>query len=117
TLNSGTTIPQLGLGVFKVDPGETERTVSEALELGYRHIDTAAYYQNEAEVGRAIASSGIPRDEIFVTTKQWLSDQRADLARPAIESSLEKLGLDSIDLYLIHWPAPKNDLYVESWRS
>jgi 2,5-diketo-D-gluconate reductase A len=117
TLNSGASIPQLGFGVFKVDPGETERIVTDALEVGYRHIDTAAIYGNEEGVGRAIAASGIPRDELFITTKQWLTEQSAEKARPAIEASLEKLGLDAVDLYLIHWPAPVNDRYVEAWGS
>ncbi|WP_405374466.1 MULTISPECIES: aldo/keto reductase [unclassified Microbacterium] len=116
TLNDGNTIPQLGLGVFQVDPDEAERIVSVALEAGYRHIDTAAAYRNEAGVGRAIAASGIPRDEIFVTTKLWNSEQGRDTARPAIEASLEKLGLDRVDLYLIHWPRPDKDLYVETWQ-
>src|SRR5690606_36372220 len=85
--------------------------------LGYRHIDTAAIYGNEEGVGRAIAASGIARDELFITTKQWFTEQSSDKARPAIEASLEKLGLDSVDLYLIHWPAPEHDNYVEAWRS
>lgn len=116
TLNDGHTIPQLGYGVFKVDPDETERLVSLALETGYRHIDTAAVYGNEEGVGRAIASSGIPRDELFITTKLWNSEQGSARARAAIETSLEKLGLDRVDLYLIHWPRPDLDLYVETWR-
>ncbi|WP_431801962.1 aldo/keto reductase [Microbacterium sp. bgisy203] len=116
TLNDGHTIPQLGYGVFKVDPEETERLVSLALETGYRHIDTAAVYGNEEGVGRAIASSGIPRDELFITTKLWNSEQGSARARAAIETSLEKLGLDRVDLYLIHWPRPDLDLYVETWR-
>jgi 2,5-diketo-D-gluconate reductase A len=115
TLNDGSTIPQLGFGVFKVDPGETERIVSDALEVGYRHIDTAAIYGNEIGVGRAIAASGIPRDELYVTTKLWTSDQGTQSAFDAIDLSLEKLGLDRVDLYLIHWPSPKRDLYLESW--
>lgn len=117
TLNDGHTIPQLGLGVFRMDPAETERLVGEALAAGYRHVDTAAIYGNEEEVGRAIAASGIPRDEIFVTTKLWNRDQGADSARPAIETSLEKLGLDHVDLYLIHWPRPDLDRYVETWTA
>lgn len=116
TLNDGHTIPQLGYGVFKVDPDETERLVSTALEVGYRHIDTAAIYGNEEGVGRAIAASGIPRDELFVTTKLWNSEQGSDKPRAAIEKSLEKLGLDRVDLYLIHWPRPDLDLYVDTWR-
>lgn len=114
-LNDGHTIPQLGFGVFKVDPDETERIVSDALEVGYRHIDTAAVYGNEEGVGRAIAASGIPRDELFVTTKLWNGDQGTESAHRAIDRSLEKLGLDHVDLYLIHWPRPDLDKYLETW--
>jgi 2,5-diketo-D-gluconate reductase A len=115
TLNDGSTIPQLGFGVFKVDPDETERIVSDALEVGYRHIDTAAIYGNEIGVGRAIAASGIPREELFVTTKLWNSDQGTQSAFDAIDLSLEKLGLESVNLYLIHWPRPDLDKYLETW--
>ena len=116
TLNTGNTIPQLGLGVFKIDDdAECERVVLDALELGYRHIDTAMIYRNEAAVGRALAQSGIPRDELFVTTKLWNSDQGKDEAPAALATSLELLGLDYIDLYLIHWPAPSRGRYVETW--
>jgi 2,5-diketo-D-gluconate reductase A len=114
-LNDGHLIPQLGFGVFKVDPDETERIVTDALEVGYRHIDTAAIYGNEAGVGRAIEASGIPRDELFITTKLWNSDQGTQSAIDAMDLSLEKLGLDHVDLYLIHWPRPDLDLYVDSW--
>jgi len=114
-LNDGNTIPQLGFGVFKVDPDETERIVSDALEVGYRHIDTAAVYGNEVGVGRAIEKSGIPRDELFITTKLWNSDQGTRSAFDAMDLSLEKLGLEHVDLYLIHWPRPDLDRYVESW--
>jgi 2,5-diketo-D-gluconate reductase A len=117
TLNDGHTIPQLGFGVFKVDPGETERIVSDALEAGYRHIDTAAVYRNEEGVGRAIAASGIPREDLFVTTKLWNSEQGTDSARAALATSLETLGLDHVDLYLIHWPRPDLDRYVASWQT
>ena len=117
TLNTGATIPQLGFGVFQVDPDETERIVADALEVGYRHIDTAAIYGNEEGVGRAIAKSGIPRDELFITTKLWNSDQGTESAHAAIDTSLEKLGLDYVDLYLIHWPTPARDTYVESWKT
>ena len=116
-LNSGATIPQLGFGVFRVDPDETERIVTDALEVGYRHIDTAAIYGNEEGVGRAIAASGIPREDLFITTKLWNSDQGTQSAHDAIDLSLEKLGLDFVDLYLIHWPTPKRDLYRESWKA
>ncbi|MFM9878257.1 MAG: aldo/keto reductase [Rhodoglobus sp.] len=115
TLNDGTSIPQLGFGVFQVDPDATERIVSDALEVGYRHIDTAAVYGNEVGVGRAIAASGIPREELYITTKLWNSDQGSQSAIDAMDLSLEKLGLDHVDLYLIHWPRPDLDLYLESW--
>jgi diketogulonate reductase-like aldo/keto reductase len=116
-LNNGVAIPQLGFGVFLVPPGETEAAVATALSTGYRHIDTARLYENEGEVGAAIAKSGIPRDEIFVTTKLWNSDQGYDAARAAFDRSLEQLGFDYVDLYLIHWPLPKLDRYVETWRA
>jgi 2,5-diketo-D-gluconate reductase A len=115
TLNTGDQIPQLGLGVFKVEDDECERVVLDALEVGYRHIDTAMIYRNEAAVGRAIAHSGIPREELFITTKLWNSDQGADSAPDALNLSLELLGLDYVDLYLIHWPAPLREKYVETW--
>jgi len=113
-LNDGNQIPQLGLGVFKVEPGETERIVSEALEVGYRHIDTAFIYHNEDGVGRAIAQSGIPRDELFITTKLWNTDHEDP--RSAFEKSLDRLGLDRLDLYLIHWPMPMLGTALDAWR-
>ena len=115
TLNDGTSIPQLGFGVFLVDPDEAERIVFDALEVGYRHIDTAAVYKNEEGVGRAIAASGIPRDELYITTKLWNSDHGTQSAFDAMDRSLGKLGLDHVDLYLIHWPRPDQDRYVETW--
>ncbi|WP_404311744.1 aldo/keto reductase [Agrococcus terreus] len=116
-LNDGRTIPQLGFGVFKVDPAETERIVTDALEAGYRHIDTAAIYGNEEGVGAALAKSGIARDELYVTTKLW-NDRRGEAAaRAALGESLQKLGLDHVDLYLIHWPTPANGSPVETWRT
>ena len=115
TLNDGKRIPQLGLGVFLVEPGETRRVVADALELGYRHIDTATIYRNEDEVGQAIAESGIPRDELFVTTKLWNSDQTRGAA--AFEESLDRLGLDRVDLYLIHWPQAMFGEAPGAWRS
>lgn len=114
-LNDGQSIPQLGLGVFKVEAGEAERVTSDALEVGYRHIDTASFYGNEAEVGRAIAASGIPRDEITVTTKLWNTDQTR--AHEAFDESLERLGLETVDLYLIHWPQPMYGEALGAWRS
>ncbi|MFD1718916.1 aldo/keto reductase [Georgenia deserti] len=117
SLNDGNQIPQLGFGVFLVEPDEAERVVTDALEVGYRHIDTAAIYKNEEGVGRAIAASGIPRDELFVTTKLWNEDQGTESAHAAIDRSLERLGLDYVDLYLIHWPSPTRGKYVESWKA
>ena len=114
TLNNGVKMPVLGFGVYQIPPSDTERAVSEALEVGYRHIDTAAVYKNEEAVGKAIAASGIPRDELFVTTKVWISDAGEDAARAAFERSSEKLGLDVVDLYLIHQPF--GDVYG-SWRA
>lgn len=115
TLSSGHTIPQLGFGVFLVPPAEAEKAVSEALEVGYRHIDTAAIYRNEEGVGAAIAKSGIARDELFVTTKLWHDRQSGEQPRDAIRESLDKLGLEHVDLYLSHWPAPDHDQYSHAW--
>jgi 2,5-diketo-D-gluconate reductase A len=116
-LNNGVTIPQLGFGVFLVPPGETEAAVATALSTGYRHIDTARLYDNEHEVGAAVAKSGVPRGELFVTTKVWNSDQGYDATLAAFDKSLERLGFDYVDLYLIHWPLPKVDRYVDTWRA
>lgn len=116
TLNDGRTIPQFGYGVFKVPPAETERAVSEALELGYRHIDTAAIYGNEEGVGRAIAASGIARGDLYVTTKLWHDRNGGREAHDAIRESLDKLGLDRVNLYLVHWPAPEKDQYLNAWE-
>src|SRR3712207_2090393 len=101
TLNNGVEMPILGFGVFQVPPADTERVVTDALAAGYRHIDTAAAYENEAAVGRAIAASGIPRDELFITTKLWVQDAGEANASPAFQRSLERLGLDHLDLLLI----------------
>lgn len=115
-LNNGVEIPWVGLGVFKSEPGpETQTAVEAALEIGYRHIDTAAFYRNEESVGRGLAASGLPRDEVFVTTKVWNSDQGYDSALRAFDRSLAALGLDVIDLYLIHWPIPGTRL--DTWRA
>lgn len=116
-LNDGNTIPQLGLGVYKVDDDEAERTVAVALEAGYRHLDTAELYGNEAGVGRGLRSSGLPRDDVFVTTKVWNDQQGYESTLRAFDRSMDRLGLDVVDLYLIHWPAPRQDLYVETYRA
>src|SRR5215203_5858799 len=116
-LNDGVHIAQLGFGVFQVAPEDTARAVTEALEAGYRHIDTAAAYRNEKGVGRAIAASGLARDEVFVTTKLWNGDHGHETALRAFDQSLGRLGLDHVDLYLIHWPLPSRDRYVETWKA
>ncbi|GAB7106796.1 aldo/keto reductase [Streptomyces phaeofaciens JCM 4814] len=117
TLANGVTMPQLGFGVFQVPDEETTAAVTSALRAGYRSIDTAAIYGNERGVGRALADSGIARDELFITTKLWNADQGHDATLAAFDSSLEKLGLDHVDLYLIHWPTPARDLYLDTWRA
>lgn len=117
TLNNGVTMPQLGFGVWQVPDDEAATAVATALEAGYRSIDTAALYRNEQGTGRAIAASGIPRGELFVTTKLWNTDQGHDNALRAFDASLGKLGLEYVDLYLIHWPAPARGLYLETWRA
>lgn len=117
TLNDGNVMPQIGLGVWQANNGdETRSAVMTAIESGYRLIDTAAVYGNEESVGRAIRDSGVPRNELFITTKLWNSDQGAQNVRPALEASLRRLGLDYVDLYLIHWPTPARDLFVETWK-
>ncbi|MEU6464098.1 aldo/keto reductase [Streptomyces sp. NPDC046976] len=116
-LNNGVEMPQVGFGVWQVPDDEAERAVGTALEAGYRSIDTAAAYGNEEGTGRAIAASGLPREEIFVTTKLWNSDQGYDATLRAFDTSLGKLGLDHLDLYLIHWPLPARDLYVDTYKA
>ncbi|WP_020105225.1 aldo/keto reductase [Nocardia sp. 348MFTsu5.1] len=116
TLNSGTTIPQLGLGVWQATNDETEKAVRSAIdEAGYRHIDTAAAYGNEEGVGRAIANVDVPRGELFVTTKLWNADQGYEPALSAFDKSLSRLGLDYVDLYLIHWPLQDDDRILRTW--
>lgn len=115
TLNDSRTMPTLGIGVAELSEAETERAVSTALELGCRLIDTAKVYGNEAAVGRAIAASGIPREEVFVTTKLANADQGLTAAIEACKASLERLGMDYVDLYLVHWPAPSLGMYVDSY--
>jgi diketogulonate reductase-like aldo/keto reductase len=115
-LNNGVQMPWVGLGVFQSKPGkETEQAVRWALEIGYRHVDTAALYANEADVGRAIRDSGVPREQLFVTTKVWNSDQGYDTTLKAFDTSRRKLGLDVVDLYLIHWPVKGK--IVDTWRA
>ncbi len=116
-LNDGTTIPQIGFGVFQIDDEGAEAAVTEALTAGYRSIDTAKIYGNERGVGRALAAATVPRDEIYVTTKLWNTDQGYESTMRAFDSSMTRLGLDVLDLYLIHWPVPSNDLYVETYRA
>lgn len=116
-LNDSTEIPQLGFGVWQVADDEAQIAVEEALRVGYRHIDTAAIYGNEAGVGRALRASGLDRDDVYVTTKLWNADQGYDSAFTAYATSLDKLGLDTVDLYLVHWAAPSFGLYRDSWKA
>jgi len=116
-LTDGTTIPQLGLGVYKVADDEAERVVRIALDEGYRHVDTATLYGNEAGVGRAIRASGLDRDDVYLTTKVWNTAHGYDETLRAFDESLARLGTDHVDLYLIHWPAPARDRYVETYRA
>lgn len=109
-------VPQLGFGVWQVPDAEVEQAVSTALETGYRHVDTAKAYDNEAGVGRALAATDVPREELFVTTKVWPSEYGASATRESFDASLGRLGLDVLDLFLLHWPAPAQDRYVEAWR-
>jgi 2,5-diketo-D-gluconate reductase A len=116
-LHDGVEIPQLGFGVFQVPPEETQTAVEEALAVGYRHVDTASAYRNEAGVGAAIAAAGLGRDEVFVTSKLWNAEQGYDSTLRACEESLERLGMDQLDLYLIHWPVPAEDRFLDTWRA
>ncbi|HET9592848.1 MAG TPA: aldo/keto reductase [Solirubrobacterales bacterium] len=117
TLHDGVEIPQLGFGVFQIPPEETQERVEEALAAGYRHVDTAAAYRNEAGVGAAIAAGGVRREDVFVTTKLWNSEQGYDSTLRAFEKGLERLGTGHVDLYLIHWPLPSRDLFLDTWRA
>ena len=116
-LHDGVEIPQLGFGVFQIPPEETQEAVEEALGAGYRHVDTAAAYRNEAGVGAAIAATGVAREDVFVTTKLWNGQQGYDSTLAAFEKSLERLGTGHVDLYLIHWPRPDRDLFLDTWRA
>lgn len=117
TLHDGVEIPQLGFGVFQIPAEDTQEKVEEAFAVGYRHVDTAAAYGNEAGVGAAIAASDLPREEIFLTTKLWNAEQGYDSTLRAFEKSLGRLGTDHVDLYLIHWPLPSRDLFLDTWRA
>lgn len=116
-LNDGTSIPQIGFGTWQVAPQDAEPSVTEALAVGYRHIDTAAVYANEAEVGQAIAASDLARDDIYVTTKCWNPDHGYDEAMRAFDRSMTKVGLEQLDLYLIHWQCVQFDKYIDTWRA
>lgn len=116
-MNDGRRIPQVGLGVYKVDAEQTAEVVATALGLGYRHVDTATLYGNERGVGDGIRRSGLDPDDVFVTTKVWHDDHGFDETLRAFDRSIAELGLDAVDLYLIHWPAPSLDRYVDSWRA
>jgi 2,5-diketo-D-gluconate reductase A len=117
TLHDGVAMPQLGFGVFQIPSEETQERVEEALAAGYRHVDTAAAYRNEAGVGAAIAASGVGREDVFVTTKLWNSEQGYDSTLRAFEQSIERLGTGHVDLYLIHWPLPSRDRFLDTWRA
>lgn len=117
TLNNGVLMPQLGFGVWQVDDDAAEHAVTTALEAGYRSIDTAKIYGNEQGVGRALRASGLPREQLFITTKLWNTEHEYDKALRAFDDSLASLGLDYLDLYLMHWPVPSQDLYTEAWRA
>lgn len=116
-LADGRSIPQLGVGTYKVPAADTAGLVAGALRDGYRHVDTAALYGNEAEVGEGVRRSGLARDDVFVTTKVWNDDHGFDATLRAFDASAARLGLDEVDLYLIHWPVPSADRYVETWRA
>jgi 2,5-diketo-D-gluconate reductase A len=116
-LSDGECIPRIGLGVWQTPNDVAVQAVSAALQVGYRHVDTAAAYNNEAGVGEGIRVSGVPREAVFVTTKVWNADQGYDRALRAVEASQKRLGLEQIDLVLIHWPAPRRDLYLDTWRA
>ncbi len=116
-LNDGSAIPQLGFGVYKIPEDETVDAVLAALDAGYRHIDTASFYDNERGVGEAVRRSELDRDEVYVTTKVWWTENGYDSTLRSFDASLERLGFESVDLFLIHWPAPAHNRYVDSWRA
>jgi 2,5-diketo-D-gluconate reductase A len=117
TFNDGRSIPQIGLGVWKASLEEAENAVRHAIEIGYRHVDTAAAYQNEDGVGRGVKASGVKREDIFLTTKVWNDNQGYDETLRAMDASLERLGTDYVDLYLIHWPSAYRGRYVDTWKA
>ena len=117
SLDDGETIPQLGLGLYKVPAADAASLCLAAIEIGYRHLDTAAFYGNEAEVGTAVREAPVPRDELFITSKVWKDDNGFDSTLRAFDDSMTRLGLDRLDLYLIHWPVPSTDRYVDTWRA
>jgi 2,5-diketo-D-gluconate reductase A len=116
-LNDGNSIPTVGLGVWQTPAADTERAAAAALAAGYRHIDTAAAYGNEAEVGRAVAASGIAREDVFLVTKLWNADHGYDKTLKAFDASIAKLGVDYLDLYLVHWPMPESNTYVDTFKA
>ena len=117
TLNNGVQMPQIGFGVFQIPDDESTTAVAAALKAGYRSIDTAAIYGNESGVGKALSESGISREELFIASKLWIDGMGYDETLTAFEETLERLGLEYLDLYLIHWPAPEKDLYVQTWKA
>ncbi|MGW4930236.1 aldo/keto reductase [Agromyces sp. NPDC004153] len=117
SLDDGNTIPQLGFGLYKVPASDAARLSREAIAIGYRHLDTAALYANEEGVGEAVRSAEVPRDELFVASKVWMDDNGYDSTLRAFDASMQRLGLATLDLYMIHWPVPSTDLYVETWRA
>ncbi|WP_173923732.1 aldo/keto reductase [Agromyces sp. Marseille-P2726] len=116
-LADGATIPQLGYGLYKVPTRDAARLSLDAIALGYRHLDTAAFYGNEREVGEAVRAAPVPREELFITSKVWKDDNGYDSTLRAFDASMERLGLEQLDLFLIHWPVPSTDLYVDTWRA
>lgn len=117
TLNDGNSIPRLGFGVYQIPPADTEQAVATALQAGYRHVDTAALYGNEREVGRAITASGLPREQVYLVTKLWNDGQGYDTTLTAFDASMDRLGQDYLDLYLIHWPLPAHGKFVDTFRA
>jgi 2,5-diketo-D-gluconate reductase A len=117
TLNDGNGIPAVGFGVFQIPPADTEQAVGAALRAGYRHIDTAAAYGNERETGRAVADSGVPREELYLVTKLWNADQGYDSTLSAFDASMDRLGIDYLDLYLVHWPMPQLNKFVDTFKA